>query len=134
MAPQAPGLWNAEHLKTIQKIIKGLASADRDRIDILGHSMGDMAPISSSRSNPIILPPQRRRPEDDGGFYRSGKDQVYSDLGVSWRPGRRLPIAQDQKTFDQMKQLDGTMKFTTWADAKHALSDKSIPESDNGTT
>ena len=33
-----------------------------------------------------------------------------------------------------MKQLGGKMKFTTWAGDKHAVSDKFIPGSKNGTT
>ncbi|MAH13902.1 MAG: alpha/beta hydrolase, partial [Verrucomicrobia bacterium] len=34
VAPQAPGLWNGEQLKIIQKIIAELPSADLDRIYI----------------------------------------------------------------------------------------------------
>ena len=40
VAPQAAGLWNAEHLKKIKALIKGLPSVDMDRIYVLGHSMG----------------------------------------------------------------------------------------------
>ena len=40
VAPQAAGLWNAEHLEKIKALIKGLPSVDMDRIYILGHSMG----------------------------------------------------------------------------------------------
>ena len=40
VAPQAPGLWNGEQLKIIQKIIAELPSVDLDRIYIMGHSMG----------------------------------------------------------------------------------------------
>ena len=40
VAPQAAGLWNAQHLKQIKMIIKGLPAADMKRIYILGHSMG----------------------------------------------------------------------------------------------
>jgi predicted peptidase len=40
MAPQAAGLWNAEHLENIKALIKGLPSVDMDRIYIMGHSMG----------------------------------------------------------------------------------------------
>lgn len=40
VAPQAPGLWDAEQLTKIQKLIKALPSVDMDRIYIMGHSMG----------------------------------------------------------------------------------------------
>jgi predicted peptidase len=40
VAPQAPGLWNEEHLKSVRAIIKELPSVEMDRIYIMGHSMG----------------------------------------------------------------------------------------------
>ena len=40
VAPQAAGLWNAEHLDKIKALIKRLPSVDMDRIYVMGHSMG----------------------------------------------------------------------------------------------
>lgn len=40
LAPQTDRLWDGEHLTLIKEIIAGLPSVDRNRIYILGHSMG----------------------------------------------------------------------------------------------
>ncbi len=44
------------------------------------------------------------------------------------------PIERDQKLFAQMKELGGNMKLTTWEGDGHAVSEKMITGSDNGTT
>ena len=47
---------------------------------------------------------------------------------------RVCPIEKDQKVFNEMKRLNGIMKFTIWKGDKHAVSGKFIPGADNGTT
>jgi predicted peptidase len=40
LAPQSTGLWDETHLRKIQAIIAKLPAVDRDRIYMMGHSMG----------------------------------------------------------------------------------------------
>jgi predicted peptidase len=44
------------------------------------------------------------------------------------------PIAKDREVLDEMKKLGGTMKLTTWAGDKHAVSGKMIVGAENGST
>lgn len=44
------------------------------------------------------------------------------------------PIEKDQKVFDEMKRLEGNMKFTVWQGDNHDVSAKMIAGADNGTT
>jgi predicted peptidase len=138
VAPQAPGLWNAEHFKTIKALIETLPSVDMDRIYVMGHSMGGhgtyifiqldpeyfaaAAPSAGSglKSTEDFIDPSKIK---DVPFWAFHGDQD----GV-------CPIAKDQEVFAEMKKLNGNMKLTTWAGDKHAVSGKMIPGADNGTT
>jgi predicted peptidase len=138
VAPQALGLWNAEHLKAIKKIIKGLPSADMDRIYILGHSMGGHGTYIFIQLEPeyfaAAAPSAGSGLKTTGYFIDPAKIKRIPIWAFHGDKDGVCPIAKDQKVFDQMKKLGGNMKFTTWADDRHAVSGKFIPGSDNGTT
>ena len=40
LAPQSTGLWNETHLRMIQAVIAELPAVDKDRLYMMGHSMG----------------------------------------------------------------------------------------------
>lgn len=138
VAPQAPGLWNARHLKAIQMIIKGLPSVDRDRIYILGHSMGGHGTYIFIQLEPdyfaAAAPSAGSGRRMTADFIDPAKIRHIPIWAFHGDQDGICPIAKDRKVFDQLKQLGGTMKFTTWVGDKHAVSGKFIPGSDNGTT
>lgn len=138
VAPQATGLWNAEHLKQIKKIVKGLPSADMDRIYILGHSMGGHGTYIFIQLDPdyfaAAAPSAGSGLKTTRDFIDPAKIKRIPIWAFHGDKDRVCPIAKDQMVFDQMKQLGGNMKFTIWADDKHAVSHKFIPGSNNGTT
>jgi len=138
LAPQATGLWNAANLKQIKKIIDSLASVDRDRIYILGHSMGGHGTYIFIQLDPAYF--AAAAPSAGSGLTRTADfitPQKIKDVPI-WAFHGDLdgvcPIAKDQKVFAEMKRLGGNMKFTTWAGGKHGVSDKFIPGSDDGNT
>jgi len=138
LAPQADRLWDEVHLKEIKRIIATLPSVDMNRIYILGHSMG-------GHGSYILI-------QIDPGYFAaaapsagSGKRTTESFITASaikdlpiWAfhgdNDRVCPIERDQKLFAQMKELGGNMKLTTWKGDGHAVSEKMITGSDNGTT
>ncbi len=138
VAPQAVGLWNAEHLETIKKLIKGLSSVNMDRIYIMGHSMGGHGTYIFIQLAPDYF--AAAAPSAGSGRKRSEKfidPAKIKDLPIWAFHGDKdgiCSIAKDQKVLAEMKKLGGNMKLTTWAGDKHAVSGKMIVGADNGTT
>ena len=138
VAPQAARLWNAQHLKQIKEIIKRLAAADMDRIYILGHSMGGHGTYIFIQLDPEYF--AAAAPSAGSGLKRTGDfidPAKIKGIPIWAFHGDKdgvCPIAKDQQVFAALKRLSGNMKFTTWAGDKHAVSDKFIPGSGNGTT
>ena len=54
VAPQATGLWNAQHFNKIKALIKTLPSVNTDRIYILGHSMGGQLTLRAMVVSPEV--------------------------------------------------------------------------------
>ena len=138
VAPQAAGLWNADHLKKIRALIRTLPAVDMDRIYILGHSMGghgtyifiQLAPDYFAAAAPSAGSGLRRT-ED---FIDPAK---IKDLPIWAFHGDKdgvCPIEKGQKVFDEMKGLGGNMKFTIWKGDNHGVSGKFIVGAANGTT
>jgi predicted peptidase len=138
LAPQAAGLWNGQHLKQIKEVIKGLPAADMDRIYVLGHSMGGHGTYIFIQLDTKYF--AAAVPSAGSGLKRT--EEFIDPAKITKIPiwafhGDKdgvCPIAKDQQVFSAMKRLGGNMKFTTWAGDKHAVSDKFIPGSKNGTT
>jgi predicted peptidase len=138
VAPQAAGLWNAEHFRKIKALIKTLPSVDMDRIYILGHSMGGHGTYIFIQLDPNYFAAAApsagsglRRTED---FIDAAKIQ---DLPIWAFHGDKdgvCPIEKDQKVFDEMKRLGGNMKFTIWQGDNHGVSGKMIVGAENGAT
>lgn len=138
VAPQAPGLWNADHLEKIQGYIKTLPSVDMDRIYIMGHSMGghgtyifiQLAPDYFAAAAPSAGSGLRRTEE----FINPSKIKDIPIWSFHGDSDRVCPIEKDRELFAKLKQLGGVMKLTTWVGGTHAVSDKMIPGAENGKT
>ena len=138
VAPQANNLWNAEHLKKIKKLIKGLPSVDADRIYIMGHSMGGHGTYIFIQLDPGYF---AAAAPSAGSGRRTSEDFIdpakIKDVPIWAFHGDKdgvCPIARDRAVFAEMKKLGGAMKLTVWAGDKHAVSGKMIVGGDNGTT
>ena len=138
MAPQAPGLWNAEHLAKIQKLIKALPAVDMKRIYVMGHSMGGHGSYIFIQLAPDYF--AAAAPSAGSGLRRTQDfidAEIIKDIPIWAFHGDKdgvCPIEKQRKVFAQVKALGGNMKMTTWAGDKHAISHKMIAPGDNGST
>jgi len=138
VAPQSPGLWNAGQLEKIQALIKGLPAVDMDRVYIMGHSMGGHGTYIFIQLDPDYFAAAApsagsglRRTED---FIDPAKIKDVPIWAFHGDMDGVCPIARDRKVFEEMKELGGNMKLTTWAGDRHAISGKTILGGENGTT
>ena len=138
VAPQAPGLWNADHLKKTKALIATLKSVDANRIYVLGHSMGghgtyifiQLAPDYFAAAAPSAGSGLR----STGKFIEPAKIKQVPIWAFHGDQDGVCPIAKDQAVFAEMKRLGGNMKLTTWVGDRHNVSGKMIPGSRNGKT
>ena len=138
VAPQAAGLWNAEHFGKLKALIKTLPSVDMDRIYILGHSMGGHGTYIFIQLEPNYFAAAApsagsglRRTED---FIDAAKIKDVPIWAFHGDKDGVCPIEKDQKVFDEMKRLAGNMKFTIWQGDNHGVSGKMIVGAENGIT
>ena len=128
VAPQAPGLWNEEQLKIIQKIIAELPSVDLDRIYIMGHSMGghgtyiyiQLAPKYFAAAAPSAGSGLKRTEE----FIDPEKIKDTPIWAFHGDKDRVCPYEKQLKVFNALKKLNGNMKLTTWRGDNHGVSGK----------
>jgi predicted peptidase len=138
VAPQVAELWNAEHLKKIKALIKGLPSVDMDRIYIMGHSMGGHGTYIFIQLDPGYF--AAAAPSAGSGLKTSEEfidPAKIKNLPIWAFHGDKdgvCPIARDQQVLAEMKKLGGNMKLTTWAGDKLAVSGKIIVGGDIGST
>lgn len=138
VAPQAPGLWNAEHLKKIQSLIRTLPSVDMDRIYCLGHSMGGHGTYIFIQLDPNYF--AAAAPSAGSGLKRTEEfiaPAKIKDIPIWAFHGDQdgvCPIEKDLKVFAGVKKLGGNMKLTTWRGDNHGVSGKMIPGAENGST
>ncbi|MGI9470393.1 MAG: prolyl oligopeptidase family serine peptidase, partial [Rubripirellula sp.] len=138
VAPQAEGLWDAEHLKKIQSLIKELPSADMDRIYILGHSMGGHGTYIFLQLDPDYF----AAAAPSAGSGRRTTEKFIDPMKIQNVPiwafhgdkDKVCPIENDLQVFDEMKKLGGNMKLTIWAGDNHGVSGKMIVGAENGKT
>jgi len=138
LAPQTNGGWQEMQLKGIQDVIAALPSVDRDRIYILGHSMGGGGTYRFIQMDPGYF--AAAAPSAGSGLRRSEQSidaSLIKDVPIWAFHGdndRLCPYERDQKIFAEMERLGGNMKLTAWAGDGHDVGDKTIAGGDNGTT
>lgn len=138
ITPQAAELWNAEHLKKIKALIKGLPSVDMDRIYILGHSMGGHGTYIFIQLDPgyfaAAAPSAGAGRKQDEKFIDAGKFKDLPVWGFNGDSDGVCPLSKHQDVFDEMKKIGGNMKLTVWSDRNHGVSDLFIPGDESGST
>ena len=136
LAPQSEGRWDSTHLQKIKDIINELPAVDKNRIYLLGHSMGAGGTYTFIRTDPDYF--AAAAPSAGGGFRNySGAPAVVKDLPIWTFHGDQdkvVPIEGDQKLFAEMQKIDGNMKFTTWVGDGHGVAPKMIAGGENGNT
>jgi predicted peptidase len=138
VTPQSPGLWNAESFTAIQAIIAKLPSVDTDKIYVLGHSMGGHGTYIYIQLDPDYF--AAAAPSAGSGlkttepFIDAKKIKGIPIWAFHGDKDGLCPLEKQQKIFDEMKVLGGTMKLTIWNGDKHGVSGKFIPGAENGTT
>lgn len=138
VVPQANEFWNETHFTNIKEIIKGLPSVDRNRIYILGHSMGGRGTYVFTQIDPGYF----AAAASSAGSGRPEEAEFIDVLKIKDIPywifhgdqDKTCPISKNQKVFEQMKKTGGNMKFTTWVGDGHGVSVKFVAGSDNGKT
>ena len=138
VAPQSDRLWDLDHLKTIQLLIRELPSVDMDRIYVMGHSMGghgayifiQLAPDYFAAAAPSAGSGLKKT-ED---FINSSKIKRVPIWAFHGDKDGTCPYDRDRKVFFEMQELRGNMKLTTWKGDRHNVADKMIPGADNGKT
>ena len=138
VAPQSEELWNAQHLKKIQSLIKTLESVDMDRIYIMGHSMGGHGTfilIQLDSDYFAAAAPSagagRKQTED---FIDAEKIKDIPIWAFHGDKDSVCPYEKVQKVFADLKKLGGNMKLTTLAGDNHGISKKMIVGADNAST
>ena len=138
LAPQSPGLWDADHLARIKAIIAALPATDMDRIYLLGHSMGGHGTFILVQLDPgyfAAAAPSAGtgRPETEDFIDAS----VIKDVPIWAFHGEEdtvAPYKRAQELFAEMERLGGNMKLTTWSGDGHSVAGKMITGGDNGDT
>lgn len=138
VAPQAPGLWNADQLKKIQSLIETLPAVDKDRIYVMGHSMGghgtyiyiQLAPDYFAAAAPSAGSGLKRT-ED---FIDPSKIKQIPIWAFHGDKDGVCPISKQLAVFAEMKRQKGNMKLTIWKGDNHGVSGKMIPGAENGVT
>ncbi|MEO0414630.1 MAG: dienelactone hydrolase family protein, partial [Verrucomicrobiota bacterium] len=136
VAPQAPGLWNAEQLTIIQSLIATLPSVDMSRIYIMGHSMGGHGTYIYIQLAPTYF--AAAAPSAGSGLKSSEKfidSKKIVDIPIWAFHGDKdgvCPISKQMEVFNELKELNGNIKLTVWKGANHGVSGKMIPGAKNG--
>jgi predicted peptidase len=134
LAPQSQGRWDTTHLEKIKDIINDLPGADKNRIYVLGHSMGAAGTYTFIQADPdyfaAAAPSAGRGGEVDASVIKDLPIWVFhGDLDST------VPIEGNQKLFAEMQKIGGNMKFTTWVGDGHSrVAYKMITGSKNGST
>jgi predicted peptidase len=140
VAPQTTQLWNAKDFTIVKEIIAELPSVDKDRIYILGFSMGGNGTYVFTQLDPdyfaAAAPAAGSGLKEMNDFVDVSKIKDLPFWVFHGDKDPKSPIEKDQKIFADMKAIGGNMKFTTLVGDKHTDSVplKMIKGSDNGTT
>ena len=138
LAPQSTGLWDETHLRMIQAVIAELPAVDKDRIYMMGHSMGghgsniliQLAPKYFAAIAPSAGTGLKRTEE----FIDPSKMKDVPIWAFHGDQDKVCPYDRNLKLFNELKELGGNMKLTTFKGDGHGIAGKMIPGADNGNT
>ena len=138
LAPQSTGLWDETHLRMIQAVIAELPAVDKDRIYMMGHSMGghgsniliQLAPKYFAAIAPSAGTGLKRTEE----FIDPSKMKDVPIWAFHGDQDKVCPYNRNLKLFNQLKELGGNMKLTTFKGDGHGIAGKMILGADNGNT
>ena len=138
LAPQSTGLWDETHLRMIQAVIAELPAVDKDRIYMMGHSMGghgsniliQLAPKYFAAIAPSAGTGLKRTEE----FIDPSKMKDVPIWAFHGDQDKVCPYDRNLKLFNELKELGGNMKLTTFKGDGHGIAEKMIPGADNGNT
>lgn len=138
LAPQSPGLWGARHLARIKEIVATLASADMDRIYLLGHSMGGHGSFVLLQLDPgyfaaAVPSAGTGRPQTEE-FIDASEIKDVPIWAFHGDKDTVAPYDRAQKLFAEMERLGANMKLTTWVGDAHSVAGKMITGGENGST
>lgn len=138
VAPQADGLWDKTDYQHIKRIINELPAVDRDRIYILGHSMGGHGTYIFLQFESDYFaaagPSAGTGLRSTKPFISANKIAHYPIWAFHGDQDGTCPFAKAQQLFNELRQIESNMKFTVWRGDKHGVSNKFIPGAQNGIT
>ncbi len=138
LAPQVTELYKKSDLEKIQQIISELPSVDTDRIYMLGHSMGGHGTNILVQIDPdyfaAIAPSAGTGLSDTEPFIDATLIKNVPTWAFHGDQDPTCPYDRNLNLFNEIKQLGGNMKLTTFKGDRHNIPGKIIPGADNGTT
>ncbi len=138
LAPQVTELYKESDLEKIQQIIAELPSVDTDRIYMMGHSMGGHGTNILVQIDPdyfaAIAPSAGTGLSDTEPFIDASLIKNVPTWAFHGDQDPTCPYDRNLNLFNEMKQLSGNMKLTTFKGDRHNIPGKIIPGAENGTT
>ena len=138
LAPQANELWNGVHLENIKAIIKELPSVDKNRIYILGHSMGGHGTYIILQIDPDYF--AAAAPSAGSGLTTTEdfiNASIIKDIPIWAFHGDQdkvCPIEKDEEVYAEMEKIGGNMKLTSWKGMGHGIPVMNFTEDTRGST
>ncbi|EDM26029.1 hypothetical protein LNTAR_19567 [Lentisphaera araneosa HTCC2155] len=130
VAPQSNSHWEIDRFEKVKNVIQELPAVDKERIYIMGHSMGGHGTFLWIQHDPKYF----AAAAPCAGSGRKGREfvkpELIKDLPLWVLHGDKdniVPYEMSKKLLITMKKLNGNMKLTTWLGAKHGVAQKIIP-------
>ena len=138
VTPQADSLWDKSDYLHIKAIINELPAVDKNRIYILGHSMGGHGTYIFLQFETDYF---AAAGPSAGTGLRSTKPFISAQT-ISHYPiwafhgdqDGTCPFSNAETLFKELSQMESNMKFTIWKGDKHGVANKFIPGGQNGIT
>ena len=138
LAPQSTGLWDETHLRKIQVIIAELPAVDKDRLYMMGHSMGGHGSNILIQLAPkyfaAIAPSAGTGLKQTEEFIDPSKMKDVPIWAFHGDQDKVCPYDRNLELFHELKERGGNMKLTTFKGDGHGIAGKMIPGADNGST
>lgn len=131
IAPQSNSHWEIGLFEKVKEVINTLPAVDSDRIYIMGHSMGGHGTFLWTQHDPDYF----AAAAPCAGTGRKGRPEFVQPERLKDLPlwvfhgdqDKVCPYALAEKLLQDMRELGGNMKLTTWKGEGHGVSQKIIP-------